>query len=131
VANIYQLRREKPHVVVRKTRGDFLTVDRLFMRVWSTMLGPCCTAVYFLFCSMVNKEQRCWPPMAYIAKHVGFRKQSVMRAIRMLEFYGLVFIEKRAYKTSNIYVLVDKSRWKYPTKESGFARPEEFIMLPR
>jgi hypothetical protein len=130
VANVYQLRREKPHVVVRKTRGDFLTVDRLFMRVWSSMLGPCCTAVYFLLCSMVNKEQRCWPPMNYIAAHTGFRKQSIMRAVRMLEFYGLVFIEK-SHRKPNHYLLVDKSQWKYPTEANGFVRPESFIMLPR
>ena len=130
MAEVYQLRRENPHVVVRKTRGDFLTVDREFMHVWSTMLGPCCTAVYFLLCSMVNKEQRCFPKMDTIALKTGFRKQSVMRAIRLLEFYGMVFIEKSHRKPNN-YLLVDKSQWKYPTEANGFVRPESFIMLPR
>lgn len=131
--NIYEIRKGGVTAPkVRGLKGDFLLVDRAFVRSWAKMLGPCCMAVYLLFCSMVDKEQKCFPAMDTIRQEVGFRKQSVVKAIRLLESYRLVVVKRqpKCSKKPNVYWLTDKSRWIYPTKENGFARPEEFVMYP-
>jgi hypothetical protein len=128
LAKIYSLHKPKPEFLVRKTRGAFFLVDTEFMRRWTKLFDPCTNAVYVLLCSMADKEQKCFPSMDTIRERVGFSKKSVMRSIRLLEFYRIVGISK-AFGKVNTYWLTDKSVWEYPGENNELVRPIDFIML--
>jgi hypothetical protein len=114
----------------RKKRGSYFLMDADFTRRWMEIFDPCTSSVYMLLCSMANNQtQTCYPAMSTIREKVGASKKQVMRSIRLLEFYELVCIGKERGKP-NVYCMTDKNQWKYPVRESGYARPTEFVMLP-
>ena len=63
-------------------------------------------AVYSALALRTNKRQQCWPSQNTIAQDSGLNEISVRRALRDLEYLGLISIETRA-KGSNRYTLLD------------------------
>ncbi len=114
---------------LRKTRGAFFLVEAEFTRRWMEIFDSCTNAVYFLLCSMADKQQKCWPSMNTIRAKVKFSKTNVMRSIRLLEFYELTTITRSDIRKPNIYWLTDKRQWKYPGEDNELVRPIDFIML--
>lgn len=134
MGKVYLLREHKESYQVRpvprKKIGGFTLVDGEFSRRWMKLLGNTVSCVYLTLCSMAGKDQCCFPSMKTIRERVGCSHATIARSIRLLEHYQLISIGKRKFKV-NKYVLNDKSAWVWPSEENGYARPGEFIMLPR
>lgn len=105
---------------------EWFWLDNEYLNGYAKHLGVMCTAVYISLCRHVdNKTQSCFPSMRMIAEENGISDDTVMRAIKKLELWGIISVT-RAKKSdgtqaNNLYVLTAKSMWKEkPTRTERY-----------
>lgn len=125
---LLKLKPKKTPIEVRDLREQFFMVDSAFIRFWAKPLGHCPTMTYLHLCSYTNTEQYCFPSIDVLAKKIGYNKRSIIRALKMLEFYHLIKVD-RSPPRANIYWLTDKKYWLNLKKEDNLAKPEDYIPL--
>lgn len=92
-------------------------VDDAYLNGYAKLCGIAATAVYNSLCRHVNINQQSWPSIELIANQHSISKWTVFRAIKRLEFWGIIRIEKSKdpitkRQKNNVYTLVNKSKWK-------------------
>jgi len=113
--------------IIREKRGSYFTFPHEFTRRWSKILGHCPTLVYLHLCSMADRQGKCFPSMETITERVGYRKREVMKALKMLEFYELLTIQREDRKV-NVYWLTSTKQWKFPGERNRLVSPVDFFL---
>jgi hypothetical protein len=98
------------YFIVRDLRESYCSIDNKYINEYAGLCGLAANSVYMLLCSMVGKEQVCWPPTEHMAKKLKISKPTIMKAVKILEGYKIIRVD-RAPRQSNIYALLDKSQW--------------------
>ena len=99
------------------------SLDDAYLNGYARLCGIFSTGVYNSLCRHANYEtQECWPEIEKIAEELSISKNSVIRGIKALEFWGIVKVSREKNpltkrQKNNIYTLTDKSEWK-PKPES-------------
>lgn len=94
-------------------RHSFFIVDDIFIDKFARKIGVYATAVYVSLCRHTNSDQMCFPSIVHIADQHGITTRSVIRALNILEQWNIISVD-RVKGQSNIYKLLDKSKWKEP-----------------
>lgn len=125
-----QERLEEKKIEIRDLRRqDFTIIDNYFIDGWMSELGTAPSVIYFLLCRYSNKEQYSIPSIGTLAKRSRFSTRWVMKALKILEYYRLVKVDREKGQP-NIYWLTDKTNWKNAIKENCVS-PKEFVPLKR
>lgn len=115
---------------------EWLWLDNKYLNGYAKYLGVYCTAVYLSLCRHAdNKTQTCFPSMKLIAEENGISIKSVERAIKTLEEWKIVIVERSkksdGTQANNIYTLTSKSMWKNkPTDSPTIGNRQTDIPLP-
>lgn len=107
-----------------RQKGWFF-VDNLFIDSFAKKLKTSGIVVYMSLCRHAdNKTQECFPSIEGIAKQHTISKSTVIRAIKKLEQYNLIHVERETterengVQKKNRYTLLDKSVWQGVTVET-------------
>ncbi len=99
-----------------KREKGWFHIDNEYLNGYGKLLGPSCTLTYITLCRFANEgTQTCFPEMRTIAEEVGLSKITVLRALKVLEEWNIIHVEKRKVKgkqISNLYTLLSKKVWK-------------------
>jgi predicted transcriptional regulator len=100
-----------------KRLKEKFVVDDAYLNGYAKLCGIYATGVYISLCRHANYvTQECWPEMRTIAEELAISKDSVLRAIKVLEDWNIVKIikgkDEQGKQKNNIYILTDKSEWK-------------------
>lgn len=96
---------------------QFFMVDDIYLNGYAKLCGWKSTLVYMTLCRHAGKEQTCFPSQEMMAKKLAISKKSVLRAIRILEEWGIIKVTQQGRQESglfknNTYMLLDKKHWK-------------------
>lgn len=114
---------------IRDTRQKgMFQVDDEYLNGYARLCGSAATCVYISLCRHVNKTQQAWPSIDLITQELAFSKSTVIRAIKTLEQWGIILVEREKDKKTmrqsvNLYVLSDKKTWK--KKPASRVSPEK------
>ena len=86
--------------------GDWYWINKAVIQQYAGNIGFSGVAIYNLLASMADDNQKCFPSQKYIAEHLGCSRATVNRAVKVLEHYRLIFVEKRNYQ-HHVYSLLD------------------------
>lgn len=75
--------------------GDWYWVPKAIIQNYTPEVGALGIVVYNFLASMADKTQRCFPSQVYIARHLGYSRTAIHKAIKRLEQHGLIKREKR------------------------------------
>jgi len=88
---------EEQRFEIRDLRnGDWFWIHRTVINEYTQKVGSVGVIVYSLLASMADGNQRCFPSQRYIADKLGYSRATVNRAMKRLEQYRLIRIEKRS-----------------------------------
>ncbi len=104
-------RKKQKEIEVRDLREKFFMVDDAYFNGYARKCGDSASLVYMILCRHVGTDQSCFPSVRLIADKLGFSERRVTRAIRMLEAYGVITVD-RVRGGNSLYFLMDKSKWK-------------------
>ena len=111
--NIIKIKRRKgidEEFEVRDLREKFYQVDDAYLNGWAKKCGIYATGVYNVLCRHVARDQSCFPSIALMADKLHISPRQVKRAIKVLEIYNIVIVERvRGGKSK--YWLTNKSQW--------------------
>lgn len=98
-------------------RKDRFTIDDEYLNGYARLCGWKASLVYMSLCRHVDRAQKCFPGIDLIAEQHAISRDTVIRALKELENWQIVKIEKGARNErgtfrTNVYVLLDKSQWK-------------------
>jgi hypothetical protein len=72
-------------------------------------IGLAATAVYVVLCKYANRERVCWPSAKRMMSDTGLSKPTYWKAVRTLEQFGLVMVNRRpnqpGARATNVYRL--------------------------
>lgn len=114
----------KQELVIRDFRNkNFFMVDNEYLNGYAKLLNPLATVTYLSLCRHARTEtQECFPSIKLIAKENNISERSVMRAIQLLEEWGIIKVDRNkgldGKQMNNDYVLLDKSQWKKKPSDS-------------
>lgn len=96
---------------------DWFWLDNEYLNGYARLLGASCTVVYLSLCRHSdNNTQQCFPSMKLIAEENGISRDTVLRALKKLEEWGIVVIKKSkasdGTQANNVYTLTSKNTWK-------------------
>jgi len=96
---------------------EWFWLDNEYLNGYARHLGVSCTAVYISLCRHSdNATQMCYPSMKLIAEENGISRDTVMRALKKLEEWGIILVKKSkkddGTQANNVYTLLAKSNWK-------------------
>ena len=94
-----------------RQKEQYIT-DDLFLNGYARFLGIYAVGVYGSLCRHANKEQKCWPSIRKIQEELNVSKNSVLRAIKVLEFWNIIGKQRIGKKANNRYNLYHKKHWK-------------------
>jgi len=94
-----------------RQKEQYIT-DDLFLNGYARFLEIYAVGVYGSLCRHANKEQKCWPSIQKIAEELGCGKNSIINAIKRLEFWNIVGKQRVGKKVNNRYLLYHKKHWK-------------------
>lgn len=102
---------------------EWLWLDNQYLNGYAKHLGVYCTVVYLSLCRYANnKTQTCFPSMKLIATENKISIKSVERAIKLLEEWKIVSVERSkkpdGTQSNNIYTLTSKNIWKSKPTDS-------------
>jgi len=108
-------------------KKEWFWLDNEYLNGYARYLGTSCTVVYLSLCRHANNEtQSCFPSMELIGKENGIHRSTVIRAIKKLEEWKIIYVERGKNESgkqeNNIYYLTEKDCWKAKpssTKEHG------------
>lgn len=101
----------KQEIEIRDLREKFFMVDDAYFNGHARKCGSAASLVYMILCRHVGLDQSCFPSITLISDKLGISQRGVMRAIRVLENWGIIIV-KRAKGEKSVYYLTDKSKWK-------------------
>jgi len=94
-----------------RQKEQYIT-DDLFLNGYARFLEIYAVGVYGSLCRHSNKEQKCWPSIQKIAEELGCGKNSIINAIKRLEFWNIISKQRVGKKINNRYLLFHKKHWK-------------------
>jgi len=100
---------EKTIVIRDRRKPNQYTTDNLLAREWLPILRVG-DAFYFysVYLSMANREtESSWSSLRTLAKYLQCSVDLIVRANKLLEICGLVYIETGNHLTSNEYYILD------------------------
>lgn len=101
-----------------KREKNWFYVDNEYLNGYARILGGNCTLTYLSLCRHAREDdQTCFPQMRTIAYENGISVKSVERALKTLQEWGIIEVEKRKdpdtkRQMSNVYTLLSKSVWR-------------------
>lgn len=114
-----------------KREKNWFYLDNEYLNGYARLLGGNCTLTYLSLCRHANEnDQTCFPQMRLIAYENGISVKSVERAIKTLEQWNIISIEKRKdpiskRQQSNLYTLLSKRVWKEkPTDTQTYGKAD-------
>lgn len=117
--------------VIDERRHDFYIVDNALILKYGQYIGPYAIAAYNCLVCHAGKRRVAWPSYNTIATEIGASRATAMRAIKTLEQWRMIRIEKKPpgegqkeYE-NNRYHITDVSRWKpipVPTETGGISQ---------
>jgi len=119
---------------VRDLRNkQFFMVDDAYLNGYARLCGWKATLVYMALCRHSNKNQVCFPSKKLMAEELDISERSVYNAIKTLESWGIIRIQKKQRKNdgkymSLIYVLADKKTWK--SKPTAYGADGTIVHTP-
>ena len=96
---------------VRDLRDKFYMIDDAYLNGYARACGIYATGVYNVLCRHVGGDQSCFPSIVLMSDKLGISIRQVTRAIKALEFCGIVKVERVPGGRSK-YWLTDKTNWK-------------------
>ena len=94
-------------------------LDDQFLNGYARFLEIYAVGVYNSLCRHAEKKQQiCWPSIEKISEELSIGRNSVIEAMKRLEFWQIIKKERIGKKLNNRYVLLDKSQWVSITKEN-------------
>lgn len=102
---------EKIEIRDLRQKEQFI-LDDAFLNGYARLVGIYAVGVYCSFCRHANKEQTSWPAIETIAEELAISRDSVIRAIKKLEEFGVVVKIRVGKMANNRYVLTNKKTWK-------------------
>lgn len=101
---------------IRDLREKFFQIDDEYLNGYAKLCGINATGVYFSMCRHANKQQTCFPSKKLIAKELAISERSVYTAIKKLEKWNIIKIERQGRKKNGsfknlLYTLLDKKVW--------------------
>lgn len=111
------------YIGIRDNRDKhWFWLDSEYLNGYAKHLGVNCTVVYISLCRHANNDtQKCFPSMELIGEENKIHRTTVLKAIKKLEEWGLIKIEKRkslnGKQVNNIYTLTSKKLWKPKPEE--------------
>ncbi|HRH25272.1 MAG TPA: helix-turn-helix domain-containing protein [Candidatus Paceibacterota bacterium] len=116
-----------------RQKGWFF-IDNIFVDSFAKKLKTSGIVVYMSLCRHAdNKTQECFPTMEGIAKQHGISKSTVIRAIKRLEEFNLIHVEREVterengVQKKNRYTLLDKNVWQGVTDETLDKIPKQGV----
>lgn len=105
--------KEGPQFEVRdlRTKEKFV-IDDEFLNGYAKIVGIYAVGVYSSLCRHANKEQKCWPSISKMCEELNISHRSTLRAIKYLEFWGIIKKHRVGRRSSNRYDLIDKKHWR-------------------
>jgi len=112
---------------------EWFWLDNEYLNGYAKYLGTSCTVVYLSLCRHAkNETQSCFPSIESIAEENGIHKSTVIKAIKKLEEWNIIYVERCKNKITgrqekNIYYLRNKNCWK--AKPSSINEPGNRVVL--
>ncbi len=104
---------QKINFEVRDLRQkDQYITDDIFLNGYARYVGIYAVGVYGSLCRHANKEQKSWPSIEKIAIELNVGRNSVIEAIKRLEFWNIIKKIRIGKTANNRYVLGHKKNWK-------------------
>jgi len=110
-------------IEVRDQRGGgWFWAHNEFIDRAAHLVGPIAGAIYMSLARHANQvSQASWPSLSTLAREWGISRPTVCKAIKILEEYGLIKVERHPEAArrhiANIYILTHPSTWKLPADE--------------
>jgi biotin operon repressor len=86
-------------------------IDDLYLNGYAKKCGIYATGVYVSLCRHANKLQKSYPSLKRIAEELNISRSQVIRAIKALKKYNIIFVSRAGKKLNNRYFLIDKTKW--------------------
>lgn len=94
-----------------REKSKFILDDK-FLNGYARFVEIYAVGVYNSLCRHADKEQKCWPSIKKIAEELSIGRNSVIESLKRLQFWNIIFKERKGKKLTNRYYLLDKSQWK-------------------
>ena len=101
---------EKFEVRDLRQKDQYITDDK-FLNGYARFLGIYAVGVYGSLCRHANKGQRSWPSIRTMGEELGIGKNSILDAIKRMEFFQIVKKYHIGKMANNRYDLIRKQRW--------------------
>lgn len=116
-----------------RQKGWFF-IDNIFVDSFAKKLKTSGIVVYMSLCRHAdNKTQECYPTIEGIAKQHAISKSTVIRAIKRLEEFNLIHVEREiierenGVQKKNRYTLLDKNVWQGVTDDTLTKIPKQGV----
>ena len=107
-----QIQEEKPFDVRDQRDKGWYWTDDEFLNGYAKFVGIYAVGVYHSLCRHADKEQQCWPSIEKMCEELNISRDSVINAIKKLEFCNIIKKERIGKKCTNRYNLLKKINWK-------------------
>ena len=94
-----------------RQKDQFITDDQ-FLNGYARFVGIYAVGVYGSLCRHANKEQNSWPSIRKICEELSISRNSVIEAVKKLEFWNIVKKKRIGKTANNRYWLIHKKNWK-------------------
>ena len=101
---------EKFEVSDLRQKEQYITDDK-FLNGYARFLGIYAVGVYSSLCRHANKEQRSWPSIEKMSEELDVGRNSVLIAIKRMEFWRVVRKYRVGKGANNRYDLITKQSW--------------------
>jgi hypothetical protein len=100
---------DEGHIIVRDRRQKHqFSIHNRVVDEWLPIIGQTGYALYSLYVRMANRDdERCWPGYTLIKQHLSIGYSSVSDYNKLLEWCGLVHIERGDATHPNEYYILD------------------------
>lgn len=102
---------EKIEIRDLRQKEQFI-LDDAFLNGYAKHVGIYAVGVYCSLCRHANKEQTSWPSIETIGEELAIGRDSVLKAIKALEEWGIVVKVRVGKMANNRYILTNKKTWK-------------------
>lgn len=118
-----QENQEKFEVRDLRQKEQYITDDK-FLNGYARFLGIYSVGVYGSLCRHANKQQRSWPSIKKMCEELDIGRNSVLTAIKRMEFWQIIKKYHVGKMANNRYDLIIKSSW-LPINEENIRRYSE------
>jgi len=114
---------EKFEVRDLRKKDQYITDDK-FLNGYARFLGIYAVGVYGSLCRHANKGQRSWPSIRKMGEELDIGKNSILEAIKRMEFFQIIKKYRVGKMANNRYDLIRKQRW-LPVDEENLRKYSE------